>query len=156
MSLSGMAVLIGVLLLFVGIWWGLSFLMTTPLRDPDGHAKVTGNCGDTMEFAFKLEHGVVERTHTWTDGCATSRSCIDAAARLAYGKNCKQLGKISMMDVIEELGSLPETHLHCAQLAETTLHHAVQQYHREQSGQTGSEDRQRGDGSHRRNGGVQS
>lgn len=123
-----MLMLVGVLLLFVTVWYGLSYLLSPHLADPDGYAKVTGNCGDTMELAFKVGQGRVVRTHAWTDGCTMSRSCIDAAARLAYDKDTTELEKVTMMDVVEEVGSVPETHLHCAQLAETTLRLAIKDY----------------------------
>lgn len=128
MTVSGFLLLVGVLVAFVAAWYGLSYLWTPHLPDPDGYAKVTGNCGDTMELAFKIRRGQVMETHTWTDGCTMSRSCIDAAARLASGKDTAALEKITMMDVIDEVGSVPETHLHCAQLAEATLQRALGDY----------------------------
>jgi len=129
MTVSGFLVLVTILVVFVAAWYGLSYLWTPHLPDPDGYAKVTGNCGDTMELAFKIRHGQVAETHTWTDGCTMSRSCIDAAARLASGKDTAALEKITMMDIVDEVGSIPETHLHCAQLAEATLQRALGDYH---------------------------
>lgn len=132
MTVSGFLVLVTILIVFVAAWYGLSYLWTPHLADPDGYAKVTGNCGDTMEFAFKVrqgsEEGQVAETHTWTDGCTMSRSCIDAAARLASGKDVAGLAKITMMNIVDEVGSVPDTHLHCAQLAEVTLQRAVGDY----------------------------
>ncbi len=132
MTLGGFLVLIGVLLAFVAVWYGLSYLFSSTMTDPDAHARITGNCGDTMELAFKIRQDRIVETHAWTDGCATSRSCVDAAARLAYGKEVQRLAKVTMMDVIEEVGSLPESHLHCAQLAETTMQQAIKNYLKDQ------------------------
>jgi NifU-like protein involved in Fe-S cluster formation len=128
MTVSGFLLLVGILVAFVAAWYGLSYLWTPHLPDPDGYAKVTGNCGDTMELAFKIRQGQVIQTHTWTDGCTMSRSCIDAAARLASGKDTAALAKLTMMDIVDEVGSVPETHLHCAQLAEATLQQALGDY----------------------------
>jgi nitrogen fixation protein NifU and related proteins len=127
-SLSGFLLLFGILFVFVAAWYALSYLWAPHLDDPDGYAKVTGNCGDTMELAFRIRRGQVAETHCWTDGCTMSRNCIDAAARLASGKDVPTLAKITMMDIVEEIGSVPDTHLHCAQLAETTLQQALGDY----------------------------
>ncbi|MBE0583809.1 MAG: iron-sulfur cluster assembly scaffold protein [Desulfofustis sp.] len=134
MSLSGFLLLFGILVVFVAVWYALSYLWAPHLDDPDGYAKVAGNCGDTMELAFRIRRGQVAQTHCWTDGCTMSRNCIDAAARLASGKDVSALAKISMMDIVEEIGSVPDTHLHCAQLAETTLQQAVGDYFARQEG----------------------
>lgn len=132
MTLSGLLLVVGVLVLFVSVWYGLSYVFSSELSHPDGYAKVTGSCGDTMELAFTVEQGRIARTHAWTDGCTTSRSCIDAAARLAYGRRPEELERLTMMDIIDDIGSLPESHLHCAQLAEATVARAVADFHERQ------------------------
>jgi nitrogen fixation NifU-like protein len=131
MSAVSILIVVVVMLGFGLIWFLLSYLLGgSSLVGADGHARVTGNCGDTMELSFKMEGDRVARTHFWTDGCATSRTCIEAAALLAYGKTAAELKAISMMDIIDHIGSLPDSHLHCAQLAETTLHQAVREYYK--------------------------
>jgi hypothetical protein len=54
MTLGGFLVLVGVLFAFVAVWYGLSYLLSSTMTDPDAHARITGNCGDTMELAFKI------------------------------------------------------------------------------------------------------
>jgi len=126
-----------VLVLFVGIWYGLSYLMAPQMDAPDGFARVTGNCGDTMEIGLKVECGIVVGTHCHTDGCSISRLCLETAARLAMNRQLGQLGAINMMHIIDDLGSLPDTHLHCAQLAEITLQRATADvYARKRHGDT--------------------
>jgi hypothetical protein len=39
-----------------------------------------------------------------------------------------ELKKINMVSIMDEVGQLPETHLHCAQLAEITLQRSVENY----------------------------
>ena len=119
--MTGILIAFGILLVLVFAWFGIHYLANPPMDKPDAEAKVTGNCGDTMEIGLRFEDGVVARTRTWTDGCSVSRQCLDAAALLAKGKSLEDLRKINMMDVMEITGELPDTHLHCAQLAETTL-----------------------------------
>jgi hypothetical protein len=41
---------------------------------------------------------------------------VETAANLARAKNLQELKKINMVSIMDEVGQLPETHLHCAQL----------------------------------------
>lgn len=129
MSFESIVALLVILFFFIGGWYGLSYIMSPRLTDPDGMAKVTGNCGDTMEIGFRLQSGKVAQTHFWTDGCSMSRSCIESAARLAYGKTPDQLKTLNMSHIVDDLGHVPDSHLHCAQLAEISLHQALENYH---------------------------
>lgn len=128
MSLIHFGILFLFLLLFVAVWYLFSYLLSPRMDEPDGFAKITGNCGDTMEIGFKIENGQVAETHHWTDGCSVSGQCVDTAARLAMEKKPHELKKINMITIMDEVGQLPESHLHCAQLAETTLHKALEDY----------------------------
>jgi nitrogen fixation NifU-like protein len=104
-----------------------------PLENPDGYAKVTGNCGDTMEIALKFKDGKVVKSSAWTNGCSFSKSSVETAAMLARNRSIDEVEKITSMTIMEQTGQLPDTHLHCAQLAETTLQMAVKSC-REQKG----------------------
>ncbi len=116
-------------LLAVGLCWFFIYYFNNPvLDDPDGIAKVVGNCGDSMEIAIKFNDGRVDSTHYWTNGCSISRNCCAAAATLAQDKTVAELQKINMMTIMDVVGQLPDTHLHCAQLAETTLQLSVKNY----------------------------
>jgi NifU-like protein involved in Fe-S cluster formation len=128
MDISGIALAFAVLLLIGVCWFGLHYLANPPLEDADATARVTGNCGDTMELALRFCGDKVERARHWTDGCSVSNQCIEAAAMLAGGKSPAELKKINMIDIMDIVGQLPETHLHCAQLAETTLQLAVKEF----------------------------
>ncbi len=117
-----------VLLLLAACWFGLYFLANKEIADPDGSARITGNCGDTMEIALQFKGGRVANTYAWSNGCSSSKACVEAAILLAKGKGIEELQKINMVTIMDEVGKLPETHLHCAQLAETTLQRAVKNF----------------------------
>ncbi|RPH40960.1 MAG: iron-sulfur cluster assembly scaffold protein [Desulfobulbaceae bacterium] len=117
-----------VIFLLAFCWFGLHYLNDKQLKDPDGNAKITGNCGDTMEISLQFSDGRITDTYAWTNGCSFSQSCVQAATQLAQGKGIEEAQKISMLTIMEEVGRLPETHLHCAQLAETTLQRAITNY----------------------------
>lgn len=128
MELTGILVAFGVLLVLALCWFGFHYWANPPMNNPDAEARVTGNCGDTMEIGFQFVGDSVEKTRYWSDGCSISKQCVEAAAMLARGKTLAELQKINMMHVMDIVGQLPETHLHCAQLAETTLQKAVGDY----------------------------
>jgi NifU-like protein involved in Fe-S cluster formation len=118
-----------VVLLAVGLTWFFIYYFANPvLENPDGIARVVGNCGDTMEIGLKFKDGRVEKTHHWTNGCSFSKHCVEAAAGLAHAKTIGELEKINMVVIMDVVGQLPETHLHCAQLAEITLRRSVENY----------------------------
>ncbi|MGB3211343.1 MAG: iron-sulfur cluster assembly scaffold protein [Desulforhopalus sp.] len=116
-------------LLVVGLTWFFIYYFGNPVLDnPDGIAQVVGNCGDTMEIGLKIRDGRVEKTHHWTNGCSFSKHCVETAAKLAQTKTLAELRKINMVSIMDEVGQLPETHLHCAQLAEITLQRSLENY----------------------------
>ena len=122
------SILLLLLLFFVGGWFILSYLLSPEMEDPDGYARVTGNCGDTMELGFKVKGGRIIETHHSTNGCSISGQCIESAARLLLDKTPKDVKSINMMHIMEEVGRLPDSHIHCAQLAETTIQKAFDDY----------------------------
>lgn len=99
------------------------------MENPDGYAKVTGVCGDTMEMFLRVRDEVIEDCLYETDGCGSTQICGSAATCLAQGKTIIQaLGLISADNIIKFLGGLPESDVHCAQLAAETLRRAIADY----------------------------
>lgn len=128
--MSLMSVIVAFLvLLVVALTWFITYYFANPvLENPDGIAKVVGSCGDTMEIGLKFNNGKVEATHHWTNGCSFSKRCVEAAAKIAENKSLPELKNVTMVTIMDEIGKLPETHLHCAQLAEITLQKSVSNY----------------------------
>jgi hypothetical protein len=54
----------------------------------------------------------------------------------------EELKKINMVSIMDEVGQLPETYLHCAQLAEITLKRSVENYMSRQQAKADSVDTQ--------------
>ena len=118
-----------IVVLVIGLAWFFVYYFNNPvLQDPDGIARVAGNCGDTMEIGLRFKTGRVNGSHHWTNGCSFSKYCVETAARLALGKSIAELRQINMISIMDEVGRLPDTHLHCAQLAEITLQKSVDNY----------------------------
>lgn len=95
---------------------------------PDGFARITGPCGDTMEICLKVTDGRVMNASFWTDGCGPSIASGSMVTELAKGKSVSEAQKITQQDVLDALGGLPEDNLHCALLAANTLKEAIKDY----------------------------
>lgn len=98
------------------------------LSDPDGYAKVTGPCGDTVEIFLRVKNGKIQDIRYTTDGCMTSHAAVSAATEMAKGKAPRDCLGISQSAILDHLGGLPDSHQHCALLASITLHKALRDY----------------------------
>ncbi len=98
------------------------------IPDPDGFARVTGPCGDTMEIWLKVRDGKIINASFWTDGCGTTIASGSMVTELAKGRSVVEAQKISQQDVLDALGGLPEDSRHCALLAANTLKEAIRDY----------------------------
>jgi len=92
----------------------------------DGHAEITGPCGDTMAFWLRTDAEHIAEASFTTTGCAPSRAAGSIATELAIGKPPKEAAQIEPADVLAALGGLPEESEHCALLASNALKAAIQ------------------------------
>ena len=97
-------------------------------RGHHAHARITGPCGDTMEFWLTISGNVITQAHFATDGCWSTIVCGSAACRLAQGRTLRQAQDISQRRILTALGGLPAAVRHCALLASTTLRSACRSY----------------------------
>ena len=56
------------------------------------------------------------------DGCINTNACANAIIDLIMGKSTSEAWEVTPEDVIGYLGSLPEDHYHCAELAVGALY----------------------------------
>ena len=94
----------------------------------DGHGRITGTCGDTMEIYFKIKNNSIVEASYMTDGCGTSNVCGSFAAEMALGKTFDQLPEITGESILNRLGEVPEDEQHCAFLAASTIQEAIDDY----------------------------
>jgi nitrogen fixation NifU-like protein len=94
----------------------------------DGHAKVKGKCGDSIEIFLKFENNRITQASFLTDGCGPSVVCGSYAAEIAIGKDPDELVEITGEIILEKLGGLPEENEHCAFLAAESLQQALNDY----------------------------
>lgn len=99
------------------------------IDNPDGYAKVKGPCGDTMEMFLSMKDEKIFQFTFQTDGCGTTIACGSIATEMALNKNVTEaLAVISAGEILKKLGGLPESDVHCAQLAAETLRRALADY----------------------------
>ena len=98
------------------------------LEDPDGFARVTGPCGDTMSVWLKVNGDTIINASFMTDGCGTTIASGSMVTEMAKGKRITEAQKISQQNVLDALGGLPDESKHCALLAANTLKEAVRDY----------------------------
>ncbi len=97
-----------------------------PPQGWDGRARITGPCGDTMEFWVAVEDGCVERVWFATDGCGSSLACGSMATTLCRGRQVHKAMEIAQADILRALGGIPAGSEHCALLAAGTLRAACE------------------------------
>lgn len=99
-----------------------------PLKGANGNARITGPCGDTMEFWIKIQDERIIRCTFTTDGCGDSVACGTAACTLASGAPESVAFSLEPADVLALIPVLAEESKHCALLAINTLRAAISDY----------------------------
>ncbi|MBU0744354.1 MAG: iron-sulfur cluster assembly scaffold protein [Gammaproteobacteria bacterium] len=99
-----------------------------PLKSANLNARITGPCGDTMEFWLKMDKdNIVEATFT-TDGCESSIICGSTAGYMVRGMSLEDAKTLSQQDVLSDIGYMPDHFKHCALLAVNTIKKAIENY----------------------------
>ncbi len=95
---------------------------------PDGFAKVTGSCGDSLEIYLKVEDGRIASAAFRTDGCIATIASGSMVTTMVRGKTIAEVQQVSSDDILQALGGLPQESVHCAVLAADTLREALKDY----------------------------
>lgn len=98
------------------------------MKDPDGHARVTGGCGETIEMFLKFGDDRVTDASFQTDGCGSSKASGSFAAEMSLGRTPDELLEIKGEDILKRMGRIPNADQHCAFLAAASLYEALNDY----------------------------
>lgn len=104
-----------------------------PLTPCDDRARITGPCGDTMEFWLRIDAGRIVQANFTTTGCGSSRAAGSMATELVLGKTTDQAKCLQQQDILQALGGLPKESEHCALLAANTLKAALRDFEARQA-----------------------
>jgi len=99
-----------------------------PLAEWNGHARITGPCGDTMEIWLQVAEQRIVQIGFTTTGCGPSRAAGSMATELAAGRAIGEAAQIDQPEILAALGGLPKESEHCALLASNTLKAAIRDY----------------------------
>lgn len=95
----------------------------------------TGNikCGDEMIFYLKINPETLTITDCrWkTFGCASAIASTSVLSEMIKGMSLDEAYNISNVDIMKELGGLPDNKVHCSVLGDKALQEAIDSYYRE-------------------------
>jgi len=95
---------------------------------PDGHACLTGKCGETIEIFLNFDGEQVKEAAYLANGCISSRVCAALAAQMARDKTPDEVAEITAQTILDLLGEFPKGEEHCAFLAAEALQKALHNY----------------------------
>ena len=99
------------------------------MDDPDGVGEATNPvCGDTMRLFIKVADNRIVDVKFLTFGCGAAIASSSITTEMIKGKTIDEVLGLSDQDVVDALGGLPPTKLHCSILAEKALNAAVSDY----------------------------
>lgn len=104
------------------------------IENPDGVGEVgNAKCGDIMRIYLDIEGDIIKDVKFKTFGCGAAVATSSMVTEMVKGKTIDEAMVISNAAVAEALGGLPETKMHCSNLAADALHEAIKNYHDKQS-----------------------
>ena len=96
-----------------------------PMIDADGSASVKGPCGDTMDLSLRVTDWRIDEARFMTDGCASTIACGSIITELVKGKTIVEALNVSAGTVLDALGGLPASSVHCSVLAAQALRESI-------------------------------
>lgn len=103
------------------------------IENADGVGEAgNARCGDIMKMYLKVDDGVISDVKFKTFGCGAAIATSSMATEMIKGKSIEEALKLTNKTVVEELGGLPASKLHCSVLAEQTMKAAIADYYRRQ------------------------
>ena len=103
------------------------------IEDASGVGTVgNAKCGDIMQFFIKVENDKIVDVKFKTFGCGAAIATSSAATEMIKGMTIDEALTFTNKAVIEKLGGLPSSKIHCSVLAEEALHEAIKDYKEKQ------------------------
>ena len=84
--------------------------------------------GDVLKLSLQIEDGVVIDARFKSFGCTAAIAAGSIATLLVKGKPLCEVEQVTNEDVVEALGGLPESKIHCSVLAEQAIKAALKYY----------------------------
>lgn len=84
--------------------------------------------GDVLKLSLRIENGIVVGARFKSFGCTAAIAAGSIATLLIEGKPLSAVEQVTNQDVVDALGGLPESKIHCSVLAEQTIRAALRSY----------------------------
>lgn len=99
------------------------------IENPDGVGQVgNAKCGDIMRITLTVDDNIIKDVKFKTFGCGAAVATSSMVTEMVMGKTLEEALEISNAAVAEALGGLPQTKMHCSNLAADAVHAAIQDY----------------------------
>lgn len=100
------------------------------LENADGIGEVgNSKCGDIMKMYVKIVDGKIVDVKFKTFGCGAAIATSSMATELIKGKTIEDAQKVTNKVVLEAIGGLPPSKVHCSVLAEQAINAALSDYY---------------------------
>ncbi len=102
---------------------------TGKIPDADGVGLIGDPlCGDYLRIYIKVEEELLADISFEVYGCPAAIATGSVFTELAKGKPLEEAMEISDLDIVEALGGLPDSKMHCVDMATSALSQAVIDY----------------------------
>lgn len=99
------------------------------ISNPDGTGMIGDpSCGDYLRIYIIVKDNRIFDIKFEILGCPAAIATSSALTELAKGKTLEEALKITDLDVVRDLGGLPDPKVHCSNLGAAALHLAIQDY----------------------------
>ena len=103
------------------------------MEDADAVGKAgSAECGDYMFVYIKVKEDegkeIIDDISFETFGCATAIASSSMLTEMAKGKALDEAENLTKLEIVEELGGLPEPKIHCSVMAADGLREAIKVY----------------------------
>jgi nitrogen fixation protein NifU and related proteins len=99
------------------------------IENPDGVAEVGDPAsGDMMKLYLKIENDRIVDARFRTFGCAASIASSSITTELIMDRTIQEALNLTNQEVVDALGGLPPSKVHCSLLAEDALRAAIEDY----------------------------
>ena len=98
------------------------------IENPSVSLSYTGHCGDTLKIYLKIDSDIITEAKFEATGCAGAFSAASALMVMVKGRSIVEAEKISEENIIEHLGSVPETKVDCVCLARMSFQETLKLY----------------------------
>ena len=99
------------------------------MEEPDGVGEAQNPvCGDTMRLFIKVETNRIVDAMFLTFGCGAAIASSSMTTEMIKGKTIEEALAVSDQMIVDALGGLPPSKIHCSVLAERAIKAAVIDY----------------------------